>query len=158
MRRLRLASGLALAGVSLIFLNAGCSTTHSSTTRVKHPLCHGNLDEYRQIELTYDTVEDHQHLQLPRRYEQLSIRIMPRPTLNFRCTVETAEPPGGQLRFDDVTARTDASRQKVWFVAGDTGRVIATLDRATGSTTGPNDDPPAWADPNGGLPLESSSD
>jgi hypothetical protein len=57
-----------------------------------------------------------------------------------------------------VEGRIDQTGQKVRFVQPDTGRIVATLDLYSGKTTGPDDEPPAWATPAGGKPLPSSAD
>jgi hypothetical protein len=80
--------------------------------------------------------------------------------LHFEQTIKTVEPkfgvPSGQCRFENVEARRDETGRKVWLVQRDTSRIVATLDRVTHATTGPDDEPPAWATPDGGQPLESA--
>jgi hypothetical protein len=44
--------------------------------------------------------------------------------------------------------RTDAAHRRFWLVQD--GKVVATLDRDTGVTTGPADIPPQWAKPETG--------
>jgi hypothetical protein len=89
------------------------------------------------------------------------VHIYPRKHLHFERTLKTIEltvgVPSGQLRIEHADARIDEARQKIWFVERDTDRIIATLDLETGRTTGPDDEPPAWATPDGGLPLEPPS-
>jgi hypothetical protein len=156
MSRRRLLGALAALGIAIVLAAAGCSTT-SSSTLTRHAICRGNLDDYRQIELTYDVREDREGLMPPRRCEQLTIEVKPRPELHFRQAVKAIDlgstAPRGQLCFENVVARTDETRQRVWFIQRDTGRVIATLDRQTGQTTGPDDEPPPWATPTGGQLL-----
>ena len=83
--------------------------------------------------------------------------VRPHQRLHFERTLKTIElkfgVPRGQCRFENVEGRIDQTGQKVWFVQRDAGRIIATVDLYTGKTTGPDDDPPAWATLNGGKPL-----
>ncbi|MBN2563234.1 MAG: hypothetical protein JXQ75_20115 [Phycisphaerae bacterium] len=134
----------------------------SSSTRLCDTICSGDLDECRQVELSCDMVRYCEDMKPAREYEQLTLKVSPREHLRFKGAVKTIDldfgVPRGQLRFQDVEARTDEARQKVWFVERATGRVLATLDLATRMTTGPDDEPPAWATPDGGLLLVSSSD
>ena len=125
-------------------------------------LCSAGLDECREIELTYDRLRDREAGEPERAYELLRIVVKPRQRLHFEQTVKTVElefgVPRGQCRFKDVEGRTDESGQKVWFVQRDTSRIVATLDIETHETTGPDDEPPAWATPDGGEPLESAAE
>ena len=77
-------------------------------------------------------------------------------------TVKTVElkfgVPRGQCRFENVQARRDGTGQKVWFVQRNTSRIVATLDLETHETTGPDDEPPSWAIPDGGEPLASATE
>ncbi len=59
-----------------------------------------------------------------------------------------------QFKFGQLEARSDSARDKVWIVDRDASRVVATLDCGTGATTGPDDQPPAWAAVDGGARLE----
>ena len=149
---------LPLSVACLVLAGAGCSTTHnSSRTTYRTTLCGGDLDECRAIALSYDRIRDRDGLQLPRDYEQLTLVVSPHERLRMKRPLKTIElklgVPRGQLRFKDVQVRTDQTRQKVWFFERDTGRIIATLDRETGETTGPDDEPPTWATPDSGAPL-----
>jgi hypothetical protein len=125
-------------------------------------LCSAGLDECREIELTYDRLRDREAGEPPRAYELLRIVVQPRQQLSFEQTVKTVElkfgVPRGQCRFENVEARRDETGQKVWFVQRDTSRIVATLDLQTHKTTGPDDEPPAWATPDGGEPLESADE
>lgn len=47
----------------------------------------------------------------------------------------------------------DSDGQRVWFVDRAEKKVIGTVDRRSGETTGPDDTPPAWATVEGGTPL-----
>lgn len=145
-----------LAGV--LFASIGCSSPGGSSTRTRMAtLCRAGLDDCREIELTYDHLRDREAGEPERTYEQLRIVVRPRAPLSFEQTVKSAEvklgTPQGQYRFENVDVRRDKTGRKVWFVQRDTSRIIATLDLDTHATTGPDDEPPAWATPDGGAPL-----
>jgi hypothetical protein len=149
---------LLLSVACLVLASAGCSATHnSSRTRIRNTLCGGDLDECRAIQLSCDKISEREGLQLPRDYEQLTLTVSPRECLRMERPLKIIELklglPRGQLCFKGVEARTDRKRQKVWFFERETGRIIATFDRETGETTGPDDEPPTWATPDGGAPL-----
>jgi len=151
-----LVTGLVLAGV-------GCSSPTSSSTRVRmEKLCGGELDECREIELTVDRLRNHEAGKPEREYELLRVVVRPRKHLHFEDTLKKVElelgVPRGQCRFENVEARRDETGQKVWFVQRDSSRIIATVDLWTRKTTGPDDDPPAWATPDGGEPLEPAAE
>jgi hypothetical protein len=145
-------------GAALPLVLIGCAPERSSTL-TSYPLCRAGLDEYREVELSYGLRSERQGWEPVRKYEQLVLKVRPRPSLRFKQVLKTVErKPGmssGELRFENVVGRTDQTRQKVWFVERSTGRILATLDRQTGQTTGPDDEPPAWAKPDGGLPLDT---
>ncbi len=50
-----------------------------------------------------------------------------------------------------VEGRTDVGHRKFWLVQD--GKIVATLDRDTGMTTGPADTPPTWAEPETGEQI-----
>lgn len=149
---------LPAVGVVLTLVCVGCAPERSSEL-TSEPLCCAGLDEYREIELSYGVLREREGLEPVRTYEQLVLRIRPRPSLRSKVTLKTVERkpgvPSGELRFRNVVARTDETRQKVWFVERSTGRILATVDLATGRTTGPDDETPAWAKPDGGQPLDA---
>ena len=65
-----------------------------------------------------------------------------------------------RFKFGKLEARADTDLDKVWIVDKDAGRAIASLDCASGATTGPDDEVPAWASPTGGIvlkPVEAES-
>ena len=136
----------------------GCTPERSSTLN-RYPLCCAAVDEYREVGLSYDVRKEREGWESVRRYEMLTLEVRPRPSLRSKHVLKTIEQkPGsssGELRFQDVEVRTDETRQKVWFVERRTGRILATLDRQSGRTTGPDDEPPAWAKPDGGHPLDA---
>ena len=57
--------------------------------------------------------------------------------------------------FDNVEARADSSGHRIWLVDKPTGRVVASADLDTESFTGPDDESPSWARPDGGTVLTS---
>jgi hypothetical protein len=146
-----LAAGLVLASV-------GCSPAGSSATQIRmQTLCSAGLDECREIALTYDRAWDREAGKPQRAYELLRVVVKPREPLHFEQTVKTVElksgVPVGQCQFENVEARRDEANRRVWFVQRDTSRIVATVDLITQATTGPDDEPPAWATPDGGKPL-----
>jgi hypothetical protein len=148
--------------VGLVLASVGCSSPGSSATQIRmQTLCSAGLDECREIALTYDRLWDRAAGQPERAYEQLRVVVKPRPQLQFEQAVKTVElkfgVPRGQCRFENVEARRDETGQKVWFVQRGTSRILATVDLYTHETTGPDDEPPAWATPDGGKPLGPSS-
>jgi hypothetical protein len=147
----------------LVLADLGCSSPAHSSTRIRmETLCSAGLDECREIELTYDRLRDREVGEPERAYELLRVVVKPRQQLRFEQTVKTVElkfgVPPGQCRFENVEARRDETGQKVWFVQGDTSRIVATLDLQTRETTGPDDKPPDWATPDGGEPLASAAE
>jgi hypothetical protein len=149
-----------VAGV--VLASVGCSSPTTSSTRIRmQTLCSAGLDKCREIALTYDRSWDRETGEPEREYELLRVVVKPRPHLQFEQTVKAVElkfgVPRGQCRFENVEARRDKTGEKVWFVQRDTSRIVATVDLATHETTGPDEEPPAWATPEGGEPLESAA-
>ena len=152
--------GPLVLSVALLWAGLGCSqNTLSSSTRISRASWRADLDEWREVMLSCDLVQDRTDTGPVRTYEQLRLAVRPRKHLHFESTLKTVElgpgVPRGQLRYRNVEARTDETHRKVWFVQRDTGRIIATFDREKGETTGPDDKPPAWATPDGGELLDS---
>ena len=140
-------------------LAQGCShSMSSSSTRIRQATWQADLDDCRVVSLSFDRVSDRTEGKPVRKYEQLTLKVRPKHHLRFESRLKSIElKPGvrrGQFKFDDVDVRTDEGRQRVWFVDRGAGRVIATLDRLTGTTTGPDDAHPRWATPDGGILLE----
>jgi hypothetical protein len=150
-----------LAALSLVLtlVCIGCAPERSSTL-TSYPLCCAALDECREVELSYGVGREREGLEPVRKYEMLTLEVRPRPSLRSKHVLKTIEQkpgsPSGELRFLNVRVRTDETGQRIWFVESSTGRILATLDRQTGRTTGPDDEPPAWAKPDGGHPLGAS--
>jgi hypothetical protein len=147
----------------VIVTSAGCATPETSSTRIRmQTLSSAGLDSCREIQLTRDRVLDRESGQPEREYEVLRIVVKPREHLNFERTVKQVELKYGLPRrpchYENVEARSDESHQRIWFVQRDTGKIVATVDLATDATTGPDDEPPAWATPDGGRRLERAFD
>lgn len=161
-KRRCLALLLALPALTIL-AGVGCSSSQSSTrTRWSYALCQGHLNEYLDFELSHDMVSDRIGVSPTHKYEQLMLRVTPRDDLRERRALKTIDlVPGAsrkQLRFENVQARTDDTRTRIWFVETETGRILATLDRETGVATGPDDTPPSWAISDGGVLIETTSD
>jgi len=58
------------------------------------------------------------------------------------------------FEFGQLEARSNSARDKVWIIDLDASRVVATVDCASGTTTGPDDQSPPWATLDGGVRLE----
>lgn len=161
---MRQAAQVGLIGwaAAAVFGGIGCSqTTDTSCTQIRvQTLCHAGLDECREVELTCDRSWERETGQPEREYELLRVVVKPRQTLSFEQAVKKVElklgTPRGQCRFENVEARRDETGRKLWFVQRDSSRIVATVDLETHVTTGPDDEPPAWATPDGGVPLEAA--
>lgn len=158
MTRQAVQCGVVALVAGLVLTAVGCSSAGSSATHIRmKTLCSAGLDECREIELTCDRSWDRDAGKPERTYELLRVVVKPRELLSFEQTVKSVElkpgVPDGQCQFDNVEARRDEAGRRVWFVQRDTSRVIATVDLTTHATTGPDDEPPAWATPDGGKVL-----
>ena len=153
---------LILLGVSLVLGGAGCSSSQSTqSTRIIRAKCHETLDDCREVGLSEVWVRDYEDGRLVDESFQLRIEVAPRDDLTFERSLKKAKPRRGALgNFDlhNLEVRTDESRSKVWFVDRGTDRIVATLDRETEQTTGPDDEPPTWATPDGGERLGAHAD
>jgi hypothetical protein len=154
--------GASAAGVAVLVLSGGCAQNQvGQSTRISDKTWRADLDEYREIQLSCDRIRETIPDEPERRYERLTLEVVPREHLRLNRALKQVEVgrgvPRGQIRYEQVEARTDEARRKVWFVDREAGRVIATLDLETRQTTGPDDDPPAWATPDGGVVLELQS-
>jgi hypothetical protein len=148
----------AMLALLSVVCTLGCTHTRSTeATTIRQASWHAVLDECQEVHLSFDRVHEHESGEPERSYEQLTLELRPRPHLRFERLLKSVEmKPGaseGQFRFDEIEVRADEARRRVWFVDRETRRVIATLDRDTGSTTGPDDEPPPWATVDGGVPL-----
>ncbi len=159
MKRGTLLKVCAVCVIASVACCLGCAHTMSSeSTRIRQATWQADLDDYQEVRLSISRVHSHDEGEPARTYEQLTLEVRPRPHLQFESLLKSVElKPGAQraqLEFDEIEVRADESRSRVWFVDGESGRVIATLDRGTGVTTGPDDEPPAWATVDGGVLLE----
>ncbi|MCH8807714.1 MAG: hypothetical protein IH986_16745 [Planctomycetes bacterium] len=57
--------------------------------------------------------------------------------------------------IENIEARADSSGRRIWLVNRQTRRVVASADLDAESFTGPDDEPPPWARPDGGTVLTS---
>jgi len=148
-----------LCALASIICTVGCAHTASSeTTRIRQADWQATLDDCQEVCLSIDRVRDDDPGGPTRTYEQLRLELRPKPQLQSESVLKRVElgpgVQGAQFRFEEIEVRADESRRRVWFVDGETGRVVATLDRDTGATTGPDDVPPPWAIVGGGIVLE----
>jgi hypothetical protein len=149
-------------GALALAATIGCASTSTSSTRTSTTLFREVLDEWREIELRRSRVQSYENGWLVDEYFELSLRISPRKEASFRQVLKKVDAGWGkqpsELDFHNVEARTDETRQRLWLVDRDASRIIATLDQGSGQTTGPDDDPPPWATPEGGVPLGAHAD
>ncbi|KPJ58952.1 MAG: hypothetical protein AMJ46_13035 [Latescibacteria bacterium DG_63] len=153
-----LKSCVVLALVSIV-CSLGCAHTMSSeSTRIRQASWQATLDDCQEVRLSFHRVHDRSAGEPGRTYDQLTLELRPRSHLQSESLLKSIGlKPGverGQFRFGDIEVRADESRRRVWFADREAGRVVATLDRDTGLTTGPDDEPPVWATVNGGVLLE----
>ncbi len=57
--------------------------------------------------------------------------------------------------IENIEARADSSGRRIWLVNTPTRRVVASADLDAQSFTGPDDESPPWARPDGGTVLTS---
>lgn len=137
----------------------GCAHTVSSeSTHITQESWKAGLDDCREVRLSLKRVIARDEGEPERSYDQLVLEVRPRPSLEFESLLKSVElrpgDRGGKIDFDDVEVRADEQRRRVWFIDRATGQVIATLDRDTGVTTGPDEEPPEWAAADAGVLLE----
>jgi hypothetical protein len=129
----------------------------SESTRVRLVQWQANLDDCREVSLSVYQSHDQTEGQPDRKTEELTLEVRPCKHLQFKRVLKRVDEKSGdlagQFNADEIEIRTDESRQKVWFVDTRAKRVIATLDQATGTTTGPDDQPPPWTTTDTGTPL-----
>ena len=159
MRRHTHFRSVALLGLSLPVIATGCATTHTSTRTVhRETIYKAELDGCRDVMLSHDLVSAWEDRN-PKRYsEEIAIRIKPREFPSFSATVKSLGRRSGRqgrsIDLGTIEARCNESQSRIWFIDRDAGCVIATVDRLTEQTTGPDDEHPAWADPNAGTRLK----
>ena len=146
---------------ALTVLSLGCAHTISSeSTRIRQASWQADLDEYHEVLLFISRVQDSENGEATGTREELRLEVRPRQHLQFESLLKSVElrpgAPRGEFWFDDIEVRADESTRRVWFVDVAAQRVIATLDRDTRATTGPDDEPPSWATVDGGVVLRAS--
>jgi len=134
---------------------AGCGG--STSTWINKDVHRANLDSCYEVRLEHRSGKRNEGFKPEQRFEEAVIVIKPRalPSGEYSLQRKNAAgwPSWSAFDFGDVEARADASRQHVWFVDRKSGKVIASVDRATGETTAPGESPPEWATPTGGELL-----
>jgi hypothetical protein len=142
----------------LTIFGLGCSHTMSTeSTRIRQASWQADLDEYQEVILSVSRVIDSEDGAVVRTYQELTLEVRPLPYLQFENVLKSIHVQQGsqsdELRYKDIEVRSDESGRRVWFVDTASRRVIATLDRDTRATTGPDDEPPSWATVDGGVML-----
>jgi hypothetical protein len=139
----------------------GCAHTMSSeSTMIREASCQAELDDCQAVRLASYYVQDRDEGGPAVPYEQLVLELRPLPDLESSTVLKRIELGAGvrrgQFELADVEVRADESRRRVWFVDRSVGRVIASVDRETGETTGPDDAAPTWATVDGGVVLREA--
>lgn len=154
---IRLAPGFPLVLVGVLAMLPGCraSSTNFNNVRTLHV---ANLDDCDQVRLLHCRTMSRKGLQPWERSEKMMVMVEPRRTAGAEYVLKhvdgDARPSWSRIERGHIEARSDAARQRIWFVDTQTGRIAGSIDRASGQTTGPDDNPPAWATPTAGEPLE----
>jgi len=151
--------------------NVGCVVFEN---RAATPVCWARLDADRTIGLT-EYVQHNAVLRGPKyNVDELTLTVSSASATaagQATCKCRCCRPAGDNVRvvarrgeqdrsgvrrfqLGRLEARSDAARDKLWIVDLDAGRIVATLDLDTMKTTGPDDEPPAWATLTGGVRLE----
>jgi hypothetical protein len=151
---------LVLCSLASVLSFAGCAhTMHTESTEIRQAVWQANLDDCRDVCLSVVRVHAHDEGEPERAYEKLTLEVRPRESLHFESMLKSVELRSGagsrQFDFDEIHVRADESRSRVWFIDSGSGRVIATLDAETGVTTGPGEEPPAWATADAGDLLRA---
>jgi len=132
----------------------------SESTRIREAIWSAPLDECQEVRLCSYWVQDRDEGGTGAAREELVLELRPLRELEFESVLRSTELKPGvrrvQAGFGELEVRCDASRRHVWFVDREAGRVVASLDRDTGVTTGPGDAAPAWASVDGGILLEEA--
>lgn len=132
----------------------------SESTKIRLVQWQADLDDCREVSLSVYQSTDNTEGQPERKSEQLTLEVRPRKNLQFERVLKSVDNKSGdlagQFNVDEIEVRADETRNKVWFIDKRAGKVIATLDRETGKTTGPDDQPPDWATLDGGTSLSKN--
>jgi len=136
-------------------------TPSSETTQIREASWQVDVDEYQEVMLSVSRILDSENGVRVGSREELALEVRPRPELSYESVLKSVEltpgARGNQFALEDVEVRASESRRRVWFVDGASKRVIATLDRDTRVTTGPDDEPPSWATVDGGVLLRAAN-
>ena len=146
--------------LALAVCGVGCAHTMSSeSTQIREVSWQADVDEYQEVMLSVSRILDSEDGVAVGSREELTLEVRPRPDLQYESVLKSVEVQSGsrssEFPFRDVEVRANESRRRVWFVDVMGGRVIATLDRDTRATTGPDDQPPSWATVDGGVLLRA---
>lgn len=142
-----------------IICGLGCAhTVTSESTIIRQAGWRANVNECQEVLLSRGRVIDRREGEADRTYEVLRLELVPRAHLEFETVLEKIElgptSRGGNFAYEELEVRAGESRRRIWFVDPSAERVVATLDMDTGVTTGPGDEPPAWATVDGGEVLD----
>jgi len=145
-------------GITVSALSAGCGGTYY---RTRH-LYNAPLDERYDVRLIQQSTNQVHAPLLEQRGEQIVVCVRPRPLKGATYTLERVDvnqwPSWSHFDYQDVEARVDADGRYIWFIDRTGGKVIGSVDRVTGQTTGPGDEPPEWATLDGGQRLDPGRD
>lgn len=156
-RGMTVSAGSLLAGL-VIVANSGCALFESNCAAKRYSAW---LDQETRIELT--------------EYGRFNM-LLAGADFNCRTLTLTVDSESGIFRSESVgrvdgsdwrhvppielgelEGRANAARTKVWIIDKDAQRIIATLDLEAGTTTGLEDQPPAWARLGEGLVLKPTA-
>jgi hypothetical protein len=144
---------------SAFFMGCAHGVT-SESTKVRLVQWQADLDDSREVSLSVYQSHDKTEGEADREYEELILEVKPREHSQSKVVLKSVDSKSGdlvgQFNADEIEVRADETRNKVWFVDKRAGKVIATVDRETGKTTGPDDEPPAWATLEGGTLLNKN--
>lgn len=116
-----------------------------------------NLDANYAVLLSHRASKHREGLNPEQRSEQLIVEIVPRPLPREDYTMASQPvqtwPSFSHYQYRDVEARADSAGRRVWYIDRTTGSIIATVDRDSGSTTGPGDTARDWATRDSGRVL-----
>ena len=153
----------AICVLGLTACGVGCAHTMSSeSTQIREVSWQADVDEYQEVMLSVSRILDSENGAAVGSREELTLEVRPRPDLQYESVLKSVELQSGArarssgFPFKDVEVRANESRRRVWFVDVASRRVIATLDRDTRATTGPDDQAPSWATVDGGVLLRAA--
>jgi hypothetical protein len=130
----------------------------SESTQIRQVAWQAEIDEYQEVVLSVVRVYDSEGGEVLNTHDDLRLQVRPKPSLQYERLLKSVEigsgSPAGELQYRDIEIRADDSRRRIWFVDAAAERVVATLDRDTHVTTGPDDESPSWATIDGGVLLD----